>query len=209
MSSPTQGERIVQRIGRPYVIEAVRMLEAGEGSVDGIDGSLVTAGYRSGPFQQLDDVGLDVDLAIDQELHARFELSDRFAPPALQSALVGEGRLGRSVGRGFYRYDPGLEPLPDVTTEPTRTLAPDAVVERLELGAINEAYRVVEEGLASPPMVDEAMRAHGFPCGPFERVDQLGLRVIVDRLHTIYSLTEERSDDQYAVAAALWQIATA
>jgi 3-hydroxybutyryl-CoA dehydrogenase len=82
------------------------------------------------------------------------------------------------------------------------------VVERLQLGLINEAYRMVEEGLASPPTIDAAMRADGHPQGPFELVDGLGLRQVIDRLRATYVVTESRSDDQYRVATALWQLAT-
>jgi len=55
-----------ERVGRPYVIEAVRMLEAGEGSVLAIDAALEAVGYRLGPLRLLDEIGLDVDLAVDR-----------------------------------------------------------------------------------------------------------------------------------------------
>jgi 3-hydroxyacyl-CoA dehydrogenase len=88
-------------------------------------------------------------------------------------------------------------------------LPAEAVVERLELGVINEAYRAVEDGLAAPPVIDAVMRdVAGHPAGPFEQVDGLGLRLVVERLRAIHLVTEERSGDQYLVAAALWQMAT-
>jgi 3-hydroxybutyryl-CoA dehydrogenase len=201
-------DRVVARVGRPLVIEAIRMLEAGEGTVAGIDAALEAAGYP-GPFRRLDVVGLDVDLAVDLELKAGSGRSNRFDPPSLQRSLVEEGRLGRITGRGFYRYAHGVAAMPDVMTELAGELSPDATVERLQLGIINEAYRVVEEGLAGPPAVDEAMHAAGHPSGPFELVDQLGMRRVIDRLGATYALTEARSDDQYRVATALWQLATA
>ncbi len=185
------------------------MLEAGEGSVAGIDAALVAAGYASGPFRLLDDVGLDVDLAIDTALRDLLEPTLRFDPPALQALLVEEGRLGRTTGRGFYRYGEGEAAAPDVVVEPTAALSDEAIVERLELGVINEAYRAVEDGLASPPAIDEAKReVAGHPRGPFDQVDRLGMRLIIERLRAIYAVTEERSGDQYLVATALWQMAT-
>jgi 3-hydroxybutyryl-CoA dehydrogenase len=206
---PANSDPIVDRVGRPWFTEAVRMLEAGEGSVAGIDAALVAAGYATGPFRLLDDVGLDVDLAIDRALRDLLEPTLRFDPPALQALLVKEGRLGRSTGRGFYRYGEGEAPAPDVVVELTAALSDEAIVERLELGVINEAYRAVEDGLASPPVIDEVMReVAGHPRGPFEQLDRLGMRLVIERLRATYAVTEERSGDQYLVAATLWQMAT-
>jgi 3-hydroxybutyryl-CoA dehydrogenase len=200
---------VVDRVGRPWFVEAVRMLEAGEGSVAGIDAALVAAGYATGPFRLLDDVGLDVDLAIDRALRDLLEPTSRFDPPALQERLVEEGRLGRTTGRGFYRYGAGEVADPDVVVELTAALSDEAIVERLELGVINEAYRAVEDGLASPPVIDEVMReVAGHPRGPFEQLDRLGMRLVIERLRATYAVTEERSGDQYLVATALWQMAT-
>ena len=106
---------VVERVGRPYLIEAVRMLEAGLSTVVGIDGALEAAGYERGPLRSLDAVGLDVDLALDQFLQQAEPMTARFDPPPLQLRLVVEGRLGRAVGRGFYRYDTATAPpVPDV-----------------------------------------------------------------------------------------------
>lgn len=206
--SPDPVDQVVARVGRPFVIEAVRMLEAGEGTVAGIDAAIEAAGYDLGPFRRLDEVGIDADLVIDRDLQAGFPMSGRFDPPPLQVELVAEGRVGRASGRGFYRYDAGSDPRPDVDVEPGAALSAAAIVERLQLGAINEAYRLVEEGVAVPSTIDAAMHAAGHPRGPFEMVDVLGLRLVIERLRATYALTEPRSDDQYLVATALWQLAT-
>jgi len=202
--------RIVERVGRPYAIEAVRMLEARQGTVAGIDTALEAAGYTLGPLRGIDQLGLDVDLALDRWFADTLGESARFDPPELQVRLAGERRLGRKSGRGFYRYGPDGSVTPDLRVDATDPLSDMELVERLELAMINEAYRAVEEGLASPPGVDLAMRRDaGAPVGPFERVDQLGLRHIVARLHALHAETEERSADQYLVAMSLWQMATA
>jgi 3-hydroxybutyryl-CoA dehydrogenase len=204
---------IVERVGRPYVVEAVRMLETGQGSVADIDGALESAGYAWGPLRGVDAIGLDVDLAKGDAL---VELWDeaRFASPQLQRDLVAAGRLGRTTGRGFYRYEldglafpdaiPPAAPLASLTP-----LAPERIVERLELAVINEAYRAVADGLAAPPAIDRAMRAAaGFPRGPFELVDRLGLRALIGRLRALHEETRDSSGDQYQVAELLWQMAT-
>jgi 3-hydroxybutyryl-CoA dehydrogenase len=200
---------VLDRVGRPYVIEAVRMLEAGEATVVGIDEALEAVGYTLGPLRSLDAVGLDVDLAIDRVLLDAYPAAPRFDPPPLQARLVAAGRLGRASGRGFYRYAEDGTATPDLEVPAGVALEPSAIIEQLELGAVNEAYRVVEEGLASPPAIDELMRGEGgHPRGPFEVVDQMGLRLIVDRLRALATATEERSGDQYVVATSLWQMAT-
>jgi 3-hydroxybutyryl-CoA dehydrogenase len=209
---------IVNRVGRPYVVEAVRMLEAGEGSVEGIDAALEASGYPMGPFRLLDLIGLDVDLAIDQRLHDAFFGASRFAPPELQRQLVDQGRLGRKRGVGFYDYGDTAAPHPKPAAssgaidqrDPTAApLDVDEIVERLELGVINEAYRAVEDAVALPPVIDEAMRlGAGHPAGPFERVDAIGLRRVVERLRELDAATAGRSGDQYRVAPLLWNLAT-
>lgn len=183
------------------------MLEAGEGTVETIDDAALGAGYAMGPLASVDGVGLDTDLDIDRALCDAFRSTDRFEPPALQVRLVAEGRTGRAAGRGFYRYQGDLAQ-PDVSVAFRAPLAPDAIVERLELGMVNEAYRVVEDGIAGPPDIDTVMRDAGFPRAPFEIVDRLGLRVIIDRLRRLEADTAERSGEQYAVATLLWQMAT-
>ncbi len=205
---------IVERVGRPYVVEAVRMLEAGQGSVADIDGALESAGYAWGPLRGLDTIGLDVDLAKGDALVEAWD-EVRFASPQLQRDLVAAGRLGRTSGRGFYRYDTGGRAVPDVIRPPTAPLtsltplAPERIVERLELAVINEAYRAVADGLAAPPAIDRAMRAvAGFPRGPFELVDRLGLRALIGRLRALHEETRDSSGDQYEVAELLWQMAT-
>lgn len=201
---------IVNRVGRAFGLEAVRMLEAGEASVASIDAALEAAGYPMGPFRLIDLIGLDVDLAINAILYEAFGEAPRFSPSTLQHSLVADGHLGRKTGRGFYRYADGLVPSPIVEVAMDATSLPDEViVERLELAIINEAYRTVEDGVASPPDVDIAMRlGAGYPRGPFERVDQVGLRHVVSRLHELRGLGSEAAADQYEVTASLWQIAT-
>lgn len=202
---------IVERVGRPYVVEAVRMLEAGQGSVADIDGALESAGYAWGPLRGLDTVGLDVDLAKGDALVEAWD-EVRFASPLLQRDLVAAGRLGRTSGRGFYRYDTGGLAVPDVIrplSTLTTPLTPERIVERLELAVINEAYRAVADGLAAPPAIDRALRAGaGFPRGPFELVDRLSLRAIIGRLRVLHEETRDSSGDQYQVAELLWQMAT-
>lgn len=92
------------RLGVALALEAIRMLEDEVASAADIDAAM-TLGYRhpTGPLRTTDIVGLDVRLAIAEELERAF--GERFAPPSLLRRLVAEGHLGRKSGRGFYDWN--------------------------------------------------------------------------------------------------------
>jgi 3-hydroxybutyryl-CoA dehydrogenase len=93
------------RLGVLLGLEAIRMLEAGVASPEDIDKAM-TLGYRHpmGPLRLTDLVGLDVRLAIAEHLHRELA-SEAFRPPELLRRMVGEGKLGKKTGAGFYRWD--------------------------------------------------------------------------------------------------------
>ena len=95
---------IVNRLLVPYLLDAVRALEEGVGSVADIDeGMKLGCGYPMGPFQLLDFVGLDTTYFIANIMFEEYR-EKRFAPPPLLKQMVQAGRLGRKSGRGFYDY---------------------------------------------------------------------------------------------------------
>jgi 3-hydroxybutyryl-CoA dehydrogenase len=81
------------------------MLEQGVASAEDIDRAM-ELGYNHpmGPLRLTDVVGLDVRLAIAEHLHATLG-DDTYAPPALLRRMVGEGKLGRKSGQGFYTWE--------------------------------------------------------------------------------------------------------
>ncbi|HKT57779.1 MAG TPA: 3-hydroxyacyl-CoA dehydrogenase family protein [Microbacterium sp.] len=94
------------RLGVALGLEAIRMVEEGVASPADIDTAMQLGyGHPMGPLRTTDIVGLDVRLAIAEELNAR--LGDRFAPPELLRRMVAEGRLGRKSGQGFYEWSEG------------------------------------------------------------------------------------------------------
>ena len=95
---------IVNRLLVPYLLDAVRALEEGVGSVADIDeGMKLGCGYPMGPFQLLDFVGLDTTYFIANIMFEEYR-EKRFAPPPLLKQMVQAGRYGRKSGRGFYDY---------------------------------------------------------------------------------------------------------
>jgi 3-hydroxybutyryl-CoA dehydrogenase len=95
------------RLGVALGLEAIRMLADGVASPADIDKAMVL-GYRHpvGPLELTDIVGLDVRLDIARTLQAAY--GERFAPPPLLESMVAEDRLGKKVGRGFYRWEGGV-----------------------------------------------------------------------------------------------------
>ncbi|HUG47214.1 MAG TPA: 3-hydroxyacyl-CoA dehydrogenase NAD-binding domain-containing protein [Candidatus Limnocylindria bacterium] len=203
---------IVNRVNRPYTLEALRMLEAGDASVEQIDGAMVAAGYPMGPLALMDLVGVDVSYAVATALWQAFEGAIRFAPSPIQRRLVEAGRLGRKTGEGFYRYEggrpvglsPGLDEA-GVGAAEAGGLASADIVERIELAIINEAYHAAGEGVAEAGAIDRALKlGANHPHGPFERAGQLGLRAVIDGL----SRLEATHGERFAVAPALWAVAS-
>jgi 3-hydroxybutyryl-CoA dehydrogenase len=95
---------VVNRLLVPYLLDAVRALEEGVGSVEDIDkGMQLGCGYPMGPFTLLDFVGLDTTYYIANIMFEEYR-ERRFAPPPLLKQMVLAGRLGKKSGRGFYDY---------------------------------------------------------------------------------------------------------
>ncbi len=95
---------IVNRLLVPYLLDAIRALEEGVGSVEDIDRAMVLGcGYPMGPFTLLDFVGLDTTYYIANIMFEEYR-EKRFAPPPLLKQMVHAGRYGKKSGRGFYEH---------------------------------------------------------------------------------------------------------
>lgn len=106
------GGFIVNRLLVPYLLDAIRALEEGVGSVVDIDNSMkLGCGYPMGPFTLLDFVGLDTTYYISQIMFEEFK-EKRFAAPALLKRMVLAGWHGKKIGRGFYDYSDPANPKP-------------------------------------------------------------------------------------------------
>jgi 3-hydroxybutyryl-CoA dehydrogenase len=107
---------IVNLLLVPYLLDAIRALERGVGSIADIDrGMQLGCGHPMGPFTLLDFVGLDTTARIAEIMFEEYR-DPRYAPPPLLRRMVTAGMHGRKTGRGFYDYatdpprpsDPGL-----------------------------------------------------------------------------------------------------
>jgi 3-hydroxybutyryl-CoA dehydrogenase len=102
---------IVNRLLVPYMLDAIRALEQGVGSVEDIDtGMKAGAGHPMGPLTLADFVGLDTLAAIAEVMVEAYG-EDRFGKPETLTKLVSAGDLGKKSGKGFYDYS-GEKPVP-------------------------------------------------------------------------------------------------
>ena len=101
---------IVNRLLVPYLLDAIRALEEGVGSIEDIDNSMkLGCGHPMGPLTLLDFVGLDTTYYISQIMFDEFR-EKRFASPPLLRRMVLAGWNGRKSGRGFYDYSDPQRP---------------------------------------------------------------------------------------------------
>ena len=96
---------IVNRLLTPYMLNAIRMLERGTGTIESIDKAMkLGANHPIGPLALGDLIGLDVELAIMQVLYEGFK-DPKYRPAPLLVEMVEAGYLGRKTGRGFFVYE--------------------------------------------------------------------------------------------------------
>jgi 3-hydroxybutyryl-CoA dehydrogenase len=181
---------IVNRVNRPFTLEALAILEDGAADIRSVDAAVRDAGYPMGPFELMDLIGVDVNLAVATAIWRGFGNAERFRPSPIQQALVERGELGRKTGAGFYEY-PSRQPR-DAELGATPSVEPipgDTIVERLTLAIVAEAYRARADGVAAASDIDTALRlGAGHPRGPFEWVAARGPREVAERLKALESL---------------------
>lgn len=95
---------IVNRVARPYYIEALRLAEEGV-PVATIDVLMESAGFKMGPFRLMDLIGQDINYAVSCSVYEQLGQPARLQPSYLQAQKVAQGKLGRKTGAGFYTYN--------------------------------------------------------------------------------------------------------
>jgi 3-hydroxybutyryl-CoA dehydrogenase len=111
---------IVNRCNRPFGLEALRVVQDGLATPEQVDRICrLAGGFRMGPFELMDLVGLDVGLAVSRSFYEQSFGEPRWRPSPLVARRVAAGHLGRKSGRGWYEYPPGRpadpEPRPSIS----------------------------------------------------------------------------------------------
>ncbi|HET7168535.1 MAG TPA: 3-hydroxyacyl-CoA dehydrogenase NAD-binding domain-containing protein [Candidatus Limnocylindrales bacterium] len=151
---------IVNRVHRPYTIEALRLLESGVAGVDAIDSAMRESGFPMGPFELMDLAGIDVNLAAARGVWSGLGHPAHLQPSPIQERLVADGRLGTKSGRGFYAYADGRRSAvePEFASEPPAPLAPTDIRDRILATVAAEARRAADDGVASLDDIVTALR---------------------------------------------------
>ena len=190
---------VVNRCNRPFALESLRILDEGIATHDQID--LVMredGGYRMGPFELMDLIGIDVNLEVARSFYSQRPVA-RWEPHPIQERMVAEGRLGRKTGAGFYEYSEGERSAGDAA--PPVDDARREILERVVAQLVNEASFAADEGVAAPDDIDTAMRLGlNHPRGPFEWLDSLGAARVVTVLD---GLRQRTGSGRYEVAGPL------
>ena len=99
---------LVNRCNRPFALEGLRLVEQRLATPEQVDRIVrMAGGFRMGPFELMDLVGIDVGFTIAKSFFAQSFHEPRWRPSPLQARAVAAGRLGRKSGEGWYRYPDG------------------------------------------------------------------------------------------------------
>ncbi len=185
---------LVNRVLMPYLMECVQLLEEGY-SGETIDEAALEFGMFMGPVELADTVGMDVCLAVAENLTSHFGGS---VPQKLRD-MVQAGKLGRKTGEGFYKYKNGkpIKKRPDSPIDKT-------IADRLILRMVNESAACLREGVvADADLLDAGMIfATGFAPfrgGPMNYANDFGK----DKLETLFKTFESKYGERFKVDTSL------
>jgi 3-hydroxyacyl-CoA dehydrogenase len=202
------GNRMLHARGRQ--VEA--LLLEGASPAD-IDAAATGFGYAMGPCAVGDLAGLDVGWRIRKESGAKAPVAD---------AICEMGRFGQKTGAGYFRYEAGSRaPIPDPAIDvliariaaekgvTRRAVSPREIQERLAFSMVNEAARILEEGIAERAGDIDLIwiNGYGWPIGkggPMFYADQVGLAEVAARL-TYFA--EQTGDERLRPAPLLARLA--
>ena len=188
---------LVNRILAPYMAEALALAEEGIPQ-ETVDSAALEFGMPMGPLELADTVGLDVSLHVAEVLSP---VVRRPVAPVL-AQHVGQGRLGRKSGEGFYRWEQGKVQKSKISHDPDQLAR---CQERLILALVNEAAHCLHQRIVADADLVDAGVIFGtgfapFRGGPLRYVKDTGIRTIVSRLASL----SEKVGDRYAPSQG-WQ----
>ena len=102
---------IVNRVARPYYIEALRLAEEGITDFSAIDNLMEATGFKMGPFKLMDLIGNDINYAVSCSVYEQMNNPERLRPSYIQKEKVEKGELGKKTGKGYYDYSSQVDKL--------------------------------------------------------------------------------------------------
>ena len=201
LASDTPGF-IVNRIARPFYGEAIRIAEEGIADYATIDAAMRDLGkFRMGPFELMDFIGNDVNLAVTKSVFESMFFDPRYRPSLTQQRLVDAGFLGKKSGRGYYDYGKDAKK-PTPVSDPVVQLL---VFERILAMLINEAVDAVQMRVASAEDIDLAMtRGVNYPKGLIAWCEEIGAERVLGWMTRLYT---EYGEDRYRPSPLLRKMA--
>ncbi|HAU4150322.1 TPA: crotonase [Legionella pneumophila] len=185
---------LINRVLMPYLMECVQLLDEGY-SAETIDEAALQFGMFMGPVELADTVGMDVCLAVAENLTSHFGGT---IPQRLRD-LVKEGKLGRKTGEGFYKYKNGKVIKKKAPSHVDKTIA-----DRLILRMVNESAACIREKVVEDSdLLDAGMIfATGFAPfrgGPMNYANDFGK----DKLETLFKTFESKYGERFKVDTSL------
>ncbi len=218
---------LVNRCNRPFGLEALRILQERIADIETIDRTMRTeGGFRMGPFELMDLVGIDTGLEISISFYEQSFYEPRWRPSPISARYVAAGLCGRKSGRGYYDYsrDPYRPPDPEppadgaaqdkvkpasgdgtegsgTQADATPAPAPGGVLERILCQVINECAFALGEGVGSARDIDTGMTLGlNYPRGPLAWADEIGLDRV---LAVLEGLCDAYREERYRPAPVL------
>jgi enoyl-CoA hydratase/3-hydroxyacyl-CoA dehydrogenase len=170
---------IVSNVLSAVFNEAFWVVWRNEATVQEVDAAMkCKAGFPIGIFELADFVGLDIGSSVGKEMEEAF--GSRFKACPILEPLVKAGKLGRKTGEGFYNWSAGRPRIPF-------ELADKFDPNRLYAMTANAAAWLVHDDVATPADIDTGMKlGTGWPSGPCERADEIGIDTVVSNLNELH-----------------------
>jgi 3-hydroxybutyryl-CoA dehydrogenase len=192
---------LVNRCGRPFALEGVRLLQERLGTVEEIDRVYrVGGGYRMGPFELMDLVGIDVSMAVAKSFMALSFGEPRWRPNPLTEKLVAAGRFGRKTRHGWYQYGDGPY-RPDDPPDAQLTSEELDLLNRVQCCIVNEGVFALGEGVGSADDIDDGVKLGlNWPKGSIELGREIGFDNVLATMDELYDRYHE---ERYRAAPLL------
>ncbi len=169
---------IVNRVARPFYAETLRALEEQIATPATLDAVLRDAGgFAMGPLQLTDLIGHDVNYAVTESVFYAFGSDPRFQPSLVQKELVDAGHLGRKSGRGFYRYQSDIQPVPPVFAPIETGALPQRISAHGRWSALPEFAALLQQNGIAIEELKESTES-----SPFLRLDEVTLMLTNGKL---------------------------